>query len=413
MQKLEINYISPITNYVFSLKSKYYLIISYLEYPNIIIHKFPINFNNVTNTVRAYIIGQVIYIKTRSKYTIQIFQHDPNNKMTLLFTNVINPFVFEINNVMPIELFPPMTTKSVTFLANESYLSEQFYKYERLAPNNQCVVFFTMRSFDKIGPMLKPIVLPIKGLPKYSSYNKYHETFTIPIDIKLEKMNYDKFIELHQMDMTKYIDKKNTNFNDMFMRKINLQKRPFTHDLTKNNVITCPTDCSIVRVLSDKSFSCEMLPSDYPRVCMPYQGYLVDLDIKFLPNGNISYILNFSNNYYIPNNVGERDYKSVVYGHNVGVTRGYPELVDVQPDTTVYFDIVLIGTNSKESVLVTNEKIQYFEGKKIWLEKGEEIAGFNDCLGKMIVSFNRGVDFEIVEGFNNYVLMNDTIGFLG
>lgn len=413
MQKLEINYISPITDYVFSNKNKYYLIISYLEFPNIIIHKFPITFNNVSTNVRAYIIGQVMYIKTKTKYTIQIFQHDPNNKMTLLFTNVFNPFVFEINNVQPIELFPPMTTKSTTFLRNESYLSEQFYKYEKLSPNNPCVVFFTARSYNKIGPQIKPIILPINKLPGYSSYNRYHEMFTIPIDIKLEKMSYDKFVELYQIDLSKYLVKANTNFNDMFMRKYDLQKRLFTHDLTKNNVITCPTECSMVKMLTDKSFSCENLPSDYPRIYMPYQGYLVDLDIKFLPNGNICYILNFSNNYYIPNNVGEREYISVVYGQNINMSRGYPELVDVQPDTKVYFDVVLIGTNNKESVLITNEKIQNFEGKKVWLEKGEEICGFNNCLGKLIVSFNRVIDFDVVGGFNNYVKLNDTIGYLG
>ena len=111
MPILEINYISPITNQTFSTTNKYYLVILYANFPqNIIIHKLAIELHNVTTTTRAYHIHHSIDIQYETKYTFHVFQLDVNNMLSLLFTNTINPYSFEYNNIRPVTLFPPPPT---------------------------------------------------------------------------------------------------------------------------------------------------------------------------------------------------------------------------------------------------------------------------------------------------------------
>jgi len=423
MPILEINYISPITNQTFPTTNKYYLVILYANLPeNIIIHKLPISLDNVTSTTRAYHIHQAIDIVYKTKYTVHIFQLDPKNVLTLLFTNIFDPNSFEYNNIQPITLYPlPLTLgeqKSVKYNNDLSFLSEQFYKYENLLPENQCVLFFTL----KVGtyyPFMPKTLIPIKDLPKMASYDKYYIIFTIPVDYnksKFETTNYVDYVTHYQIDLNKYVPKISSNFKDMLLRKIDLSQRLPTHNLNLNNAITCPTDCSMAKILSKNSFSCTLSPSDYPRMHLPYQGYLLNIKVKYLSNNNFCYILNFTNNYFIPPSVGEREYISVVYGHNVQVSRGYPELVNVQPDTSLYFDIILIGTDDKESILITNEKLQKFidrkDKRKLWFEQGDELCGFNNCQGQFIMAFNREIKFDIQDKYNNYIKLNDTIGYI-
>jgi hypothetical protein len=343
--------------------------------------------------------------------------------LTLLFTNTIDPFEFEYNNIQPITLRPiPKTLGKQKFTTNNnnlSFLSEQFYKYENLEPQDQCILFLTLKMSTYYQTIPK-ITIPINSLPNSASYNKYHNIFTIPISYK-HVAKYVDYVAHYQLDLDKYVPKVSTNFNDMLLRKIDLYKRLPTHNLNLNNVITCPTDCSKVRKVSSNSFSCTLNLTDYPRIHLPYQGYLLSAKIKYLPNNTFCYILNFTNSYFIPPSVGEREYISVVYGHNVQVSRGYPDLVDVQPDTKLYFDIILVGSLDTESILITNEKLQKFidskDKRKLWFDQGDELCGFNNSQNqftmKFIMKFNRDIEFEELDNvYNNYVKLNDTIGYI-
>jgi hypothetical protein len=423
MSKLEINYIAPISNYIFPTSNKYYLVISYMKLPNdIIMHKLEITMNNTNELVRAYHINKLIEVEDITKFSVQIFQHDLNNKLTLLFTNIINPSVFESNKMNPLTLYAPPTTftlqKTSTYKNDLSFLSEQFYNYESLLPLNQCLIFLT-KSPNSIFPKIPQTIIFTKSLPSNVSYNKYHQIFTSPIspNDSIFTNDYIKYVTHYQIDIRKYVPKISSNFKDMFLRKIDLSQRLPSHSPYLNNVIVCPTDCSNVKIESKNSFSCALSPSDYPRIYLPYQGYLVDIKKKSL-NGRMCYILNFTNSYFIPKSVSEREYISVVYGHNVQMSRAYPELVDVQPDTSLYFDIVLIGSNDDESILITNKQLENFMGienkKLLWFDQGMELCGFNNCVGSMVMKFNRNIEFdkEIRNDCGNFIKLNDIIGYI-
>lgn len=418
MSNIEINYIAPITNYNFLKSNKYYLVISFIKGNNIVIHQLQITMNNVTDTTRAYHINKMI-MWTGGKITVQIFQHEQNNKLTLLFTNNINPEAFEINNISPITLYPPPKTfnlpKTTTYKNKLSFLSEQFFNYETLMPLNQCVIFFTNRP-NTLYQKIPSFTFSIQSLPKGSSYNKYREMFTIQSSPIITN-DYVRYMGHYQVDINKYVPKINSNFNDMILRKIDLSKRPIMYTPYLNNVITCPMDCSGIKIIDKNSFSCSLSPSDYFRFHLPYQGYLIDVKKKYL-DGRICYVLNFANNYFVPKSVGEREYISVVYGHNVQMSRGYPELVNVQPDTSLYFDIVLIGNKNDESIIFTNKDVSDFmkkqNKKSLWIDQSVEICGFNKCLGQIVVKFNRGIEFDkdIRKDMGNFIKLNDIIGYL-
>lgn len=418
MSNIEINYIAPITNYNFSKSNKYYLVISFIKGNNIIIHQLPITMNNVTDTKRAYHINKM-FLWNGGKISVQIFQHEQNNKLTLLFTNNINPGAFEINNISPITLYPLPTTfnlpKTTIYKNKLSFLSEQFFNYEALTPLNQCVIFFTNRP-NTLYQKIPSFTFSIQSLPKGSSYNKYHEIFTVQ-NAPIITSDYVRYMGHYQVDINKYVPKMNSNFNDMILRKIDLSKRPITYTPYLNNVITCPMDCSAVKIIDGNSFSCSLSPSDYFRFHLPYQGYLIDVKKKYL-DGRICYVLNFANNYFIPKSVGEREYISVVYGQNVQMSRGYPELVTVQPDTSLYFDVILIGNKNDESIIFTNKDVSDFmekqNKKSLWIDQSVEICGFNKCLGQIVVKFNRGIEFDknIRNDMGNFIKLNDMIGYL-
>ncbi len=415
MSIINIDYMSPMTNYTFSKLDKYYLVISFMDSNNsITIYKHELTLNNINNTVRAYHISQSINVNFPEipiKYTIQIFKHDKSNIITLLFTNLIDFSVFEYNNIQAITLYAPdsvITKKNTTYVGLKSFLSEQFFNYETLAPTNQCLLFLTLKTHTRF-PTLEPAKLNINNLGVLS-YNKYHGTFMIPIKQK-QTNNYIDFLRYYQTDIQKFVPKMETNFRDMLLRKMDMSKRPITYDGLLNNVVVCPSDCRMKKI-SDNSFSFFMRPNDYPRFHMPYQGWLVGMKSKKI-NDNECLILNFTNDYYMPHSVGEREYISVLFGHNIAMSRGYPELVDVQPDTTLNFDLIFVGSNDKESIILTNEKLINYKGK-VWVGQKDELLMFNNCMGQCIMSFNRKIEYNlgIKNNVENYIKLNDEIAYI-
>ena len=415
MSIIELNYISPMTDYIFSKLDKYYLVISFMNSTkSITIYKCEIVFDNVTETVRAYHISKCINVDfpiDKIKYNVQIFKHDKSNVISLLFTNLIDFTAFEYNNIQPISLYCPDTTfgyKNTMYVNTGSFLSEQFFNFETLMPKNQCILFMTLKKHTQFQ-ILEPVKIDVSTL-QVSSYNKYKGIYMIPMKQVLVN-NYVDFLKYYMIDVTKYVPKMNSNFKDMLMRKIDMSKRPITYNVYDNNVLVCPSDCRL-KIIDDNSFSCFMRQNDYPRYHMPYQVYLVGVKSKKI-NGNECLILNFTNSYFIPKSIGEREYSSVVYGQAVQVSRGYQELMDIQPNTTLQFDIIFIGSTDKESIIMTNEKLRNYKGK-IWMNQSEEIVMFNNALGQCIVSFNRKIEFDSDIKYNveNYVKLNDTIGYI-
>ncbi len=414
MPIIDINYISPITNYTFSKLDKYYLVISFMESDDkITFYKHDMTLNNVNETVRAYHISKSINIslpKIPIKYTIQIFKHDKLNIITLLFTNLIDFSVFEYNNIQAISLYSPdsiINEKHTTYIGLKSFLSEQFFNYETLSNDNQCLLFLTLKTHTRF-PTLEPVKLNVSDLA-VTSYNKYHNTYTTPIKV-FKTNNYIEYLKYYQIDIKKFVPKINGDFRNMLLRKMDMSKRPIMYDRLMNNVITCPSDGRI-KIINSNSFTWFMRPNDYPRISLIYPGYLVGMKRKQI-NGNECLVLNFTNDYYMSHFQGEREMISILLGHNVAMSRAYPELTAVQDDNTLNFDVIFMGSN-RESIILTNEKLINYNGKKIWFDT-EELLLFNNYLGKCIVSFNRELQYnsDIKDNCENFIKLNDTIAYI-
>jgi len=298
--------------------------------------------------------------------------------------------------------------------------------------------------------------------------------------------DYLKLIKEYQIDINKYT---NVNINDqknfklLLNRKINLQYRPIKYDLYMNNTLTNPTDGRIRGFYVDKSlnfnlygvkynldelitkpyeltdhdidtvesemnvkvrqrvhilssgFISRIIPSDYQRVHLPYGGHLKEVSISD-SSQNKPYImsLKFECRYFIPPSVTERDLLSAIYGYDVSVTRAYPELAYKQPDTTLIYYLILVGT-SEDSIIFTNGKLKNMKDivqkntnyriKPLWLEQGEEIATFNCCAGYSIFLVNTKIEFTedisyyskvndntLYKPIDTYVKLNDVVGRL-
>ena len=197
-------------------------------------------------------------------------------------------------------------------------------------------------------------------------------------------------------------------FKSMLVRKIIPEFRIMKSNDYKNDIVVCPCDGRVSLVKG--GFKCRVEAQDYPRVCVPYQGNLMKVVKK---NGYI--MMHFVNEYFIPKSIGEREYISVVYGHELNMSRAYPELMDVQPSSVLNFTIVLKSTNM-DSIMLPNSKIG---GKNMWFEQGEEIAVFGDCVGVVMVLFNRMVDYyDDIKKYGKmdiecYVKLNDNVGVIG
>src|SRR5579885_81251 len=92
---LEINCISPISNYKFNSIKRYYLIIISTGRNNLItIYKIHlININNINSKTRGYIINKSInnLAYQYPKLNIKLFEHDIlNKKIKLMFSNDID-----------------------------------------------------------------------------------------------------------------------------------------------------------------------------------------------------------------------------------------------------------------------------------------------------------------------------------
>src|SRR5690606_20774262 len=130
----------------------------------------------------------------------------------------------------------------------------------------------------------------------------------------------------------------------------------------------------------------------YQRITIPYQGFLdqvgfyYDQVVKGVKNP-ATVIFKFRNDYFMPPNVTEREYSSVIYGYPTDMARYYPDLMTVQPDTTLYFYLILIGDIRPESIRLTSPKLnQLFRQfnkntfnniAPVWFRKGEDIGSFS------------------------------------
>lgn len=467
---LEFQYISPVSNIKFDSSKRYFLVIYNTTLNNVVIlYKLQLKqIGNVDDTVRAYGIKQSVPINVESSpnYELKLFQINGKHA-ELLFYGSINLEGVEEFGKVNVTMFRAPTVlgknRSSTIDGDVDFLSEQFFNFEKGKTKNVCIVFFTETRVPTLK-ILAPTYIKfdfsnglfifdrynngvIKELvPNYlkntltnnnNNNNTYSQHYThvsnfIKTFCSNNVKNSNRFIEEYYVDTTPYI---NLDSNKpLFTKRMDLTYRPTKYEPYINSMIISPVDCRLrgfkinptlqlnlngskltvdnmvqypKEIDGGSGFICRMCPQDYKYAYAPYGAYLKEVAILDDP---YKIVLKFETKYFIPPDVYERAYASVIFGNHiytgVGVgagSRAYPEALKKQPDTTLIFYLVLIGTSSQNSISLTNTKLRYMKSivdvgtrhkiKPIWFEQGEELANVACGSGNVIMLFNRPIDF--------------------
>ena len=442
---IEINHISPTSDYVFNKEKKYYLVFIYSgKSNNVTINKMEIkNINNITDTIRSYHIGRAIQLLPY--FSIKLFEYD-YDKIKLMFTGFINLENLEygvkvINLAIPSKVVG--SPRTGVYDNDISFLQEQFFNFESMI-NDKCLLFISKTKSKTVNPIIKPSHFNFDDKKDTYIYDRYNSTIIreqnfVGLDNFCQSNtfnDYVKFVKLYNIDVNKYTNKQADTFKNMFMRKINQQFRPLNYDPYLNNVICSPVDGRVIgfnnvnvknaqykstyfsdfiedkEFINASGFINRMAPYDYQRIYMPYAGYLTGIEKM-----NNCIIFKFESDYFIPPNIHEREYVSVVHGHNIQMSREYPELVKTQPKTKLIFYLALFSNKTNDSIIFTNTNLinirqtTYTKKIKVWLEQGEELGAFNCCLGTTLILFNREIKFadDINSQMECYIKTKDLI----
>lgn len=412
--------------------NKYYLV--YVSLYSI--HKIELSkLDNINQQLRAININKSIETTNHIDYPTQdvmLFEHNVNNSIIkLLFSGKVELINYDYNENVQIKMHQPSKVlnnfRNSKYIDDSSFMNEQFYNYETVESENEKCILFLTKSRVKTGILIDHSLIPLKNSDKLL-FNRYHNTIIkeqpeLTINNLCQSNKTEDYITLmkhYNIDINKYNKTNFLTFRELFLRQINPKFRPLVSQYYFNNLINAPSDGRVTSFNINKdsklkimdqdyllneiigvSFSLNsgsgmltrLTPGDYQRVSMPYFGYLTEI---ISTNNYVS--LKFENTYFMPPSVSEREYISVLYGHNVNMSRNFPELVDVQPKIKLIFYLVLIGNDIalsnnkllKIQVKNTRIKIPY---ENMWFEKGEEVGGFNCCNGHVLFITNRQIDF--------------------
>lgn len=437
MDIININYISPMSTYKFdTINNKYYLVHMGLHS----IHKIdlPSNINNINQQIRAFSINKAIKTENHLAYPTQdlmVFEHNINkNIIKLLFVAKLDLVKYDYGNLIEITMKQPSKVfgnfRSSSYSNDYDFMNEQFFNYESFEPeDNKCILFLIkvhdMKNSNK--NIVEKLNITLQTSDKLL-FNRYHNTIikeqpVLQIDTLCKSNRPEDYLILmkhYNIDVNRYTKTNLFTFRELFLRQINLKFRPLVSQYYFNNLINAPADGRVKAFNINSEFRLKIMncdyslsdiigvsftlnngsgmmtrltPGDYQRASMPYPGYLTEISIA----SNYT-SLKFESTYFMPPSVKEREYISVLYGHNVSMSRDFPELVEVQPRIKLIFYVILFG----KDVILTNKKLLEISRRNIrigipyetiLLEKGEEIGGFNCCQGHVLFITNRPIDF--------------------
>ena len=444
MEYININYVSP--NIKNGFNNKYIMVIMRtLKLSNkVILYKIELNnINNITNEIRGFILNKKIKIDDNEydNFIINIYEHKlVNNIIYLVFTKNLTKKELLDNKPIKLEaLIKP--NRRVEYKDDISFIDERFFRNEVDRNSNDFFILFVNREqttqliepitininntniyvFDRYSNMIfkEPVLDMIKD--KYNDKNKIRDKHNeYIVNYMIVNRNIKTFLNEYQPEMC-FIT---TNQNIIPTCKINdTMYRPIYLEINRNNTIVSPVDSrvDIYTKKNNKMFICRMTPRDFQKIYNPYRGYLDNIEKK-----DTYCILKFKSSYYIPPDVMERDYLSVILGNftysgsGVGAgNRYYPEVLDKQPNTNLEYKIIISGQNIKNSYKLTNIKLKYFSEKnENWFEQGEELGEFSNLGGTVIVIFNRNIDFADDIKFNSknkldvFIKCRDLIGYI-
>lgn len=479
---LEINYISPISGRQFNnIENSYHLVFSHLsENDQIIIHDIKLPYlKRVTNSVIAFYVNK--HIKFPYEFHpichIGIFElHKKTNKLKLLFHSHLDLINVKSRTNIQLSLIQPSThTLSVDYKNKLSYLSELLFNHES-HNTSRCILHcvFTSHHLTKTKP-IQDDVYPVNSSFVYNRYSNsltqktFHSEVCQKIDFnKLTYQDYLNFLKSNHIDVNRYLPTDTKNYSNLLTRKIKYNLRKLYHDDFANNIITASNDGDYLAFLYNAStklkignselrlnhliknltpfyggsgYISKMKHHHYKRIYMPYQGNLEGVGFyKDDKSGdgvkNLTVILHFTNTYFTPPDVSERDFSSAISGHNNDMARYFPDIVKTQPEIKIHFYLILVGNNRLDSIQLDNVKLYNVLGKvnintyhrmsPVWISKGEDLGAFLSCHSHTILLINRKIKFSHdleyfsrtnpahspVYGIETFVKTKDIIGYL-
>lgn len=421
---LEFQYITPISNYKFT---KYYMLVVY-NTNGLIINVNKINLKelgNATELTRAYDIKQSIDV---SDYTdvlnIKLFEVS-NGIIRLFFSGECNLSNLEMNNKEVIKLHSPSLINNeprhssyTMFDSEDNLLYEQFFNYDTSLINQECLVFVVLTNQLRLPQNKK---FQLYAYKNSSIYDRYTHSIIKELkegNIGSSENNYNEYINKYQIDVVKFENISSNKFRDLYSRQIKPEFRKLANDSYLNMVSCCDGRVSKITngidstgySLSDFDIKSKMygfisrvMPQDYARITMPYEGYLT-----YVLNKKKTILLRFESNYFVPEEIKERDLESVVMGHEIGDVKVKPNFMKVQEKTKLIFYVILINY---DRIKIKNT---YEKSMRVWFDKGEDLGSFLSG-GYAIVLCNRPINFSQDISFYDievFVKAKDFVGII-
>jgi len=381
------------------------------------------------------------------------FEDVKTNSYCTLFYDLVKRRVSEFNLVKPV-------IAQIDNYDNNTYIFNRYHNMitkEYYPPLIEDTIKYVQEDTGSKMLHKKHFIHQVKFLMDYIKGNK----------------DYHDLVKDYQLDETPYY-KLSEYKRDHFRRKIISTYRQDKVDPYLNNIIISPLDCRVrgfritpnlnfvlynskmkmvdlikkhYELKNGSGFYCRTNPQDYNRFVVPYQAYLteiavignplkkgvVDIDESVVDEPFIM-VLKFESNYFVPPTVKEREYISVIYGNNINVSRGYPDLVNPQPETKLIYYLILVGPVFHNSIALSNTKLLNMENiikmnhnnkiKDTWFAQGEELGFFEYKSGSIIMLCNRPINFtedithysglypSIRRPIETYVHAKDVIGGL-
>ena len=442
---LEINYISPISGNQFNnIENSYHLVLCYLsDSDKIIIHDIKLPYlKRVTNSVIAFHINKSIKFPYEYYPICRIGIYELNNKtkkLRLIFSSHLDLINVKPQTNIRLSLIQPSTHNlTVNYKNKLSYLSELFFNHETHT-GNKCILhcLFTSHHLSRT----KQVQDDVFQIDNSFVYNRYVNFVAKKITHKCEQTDLSKktyqdylnLIKMYHIDTNKYLPIEDKDYPSLLTRKIKYNFRKLFHDDFANNIVTASNDGNYLTFLYNASTELKLGDSDfhlnhiiknltpfyggsgyistmkyhhYKRIYMPYQGKLEGVGF-YKDHGsikNLTVVLHFTNTYFTPPDVSEREYSSVIYGHNSDMARYFPDIVKTQPETVVHFYLILVGNTRLDSIQLDNVKLYNMLGKvnintyhkmsSVWISKGESLGSFLSCSSHTILLVNRKMKFS-------------------
>lgn len=433
--------------------------------------------------------------------TIKLFEFH-NGKLYLLFSGRVDVNEMEMGTKKAVTLRSPTKVlnndRQILYTNEKSFLSEPFFNFDTYDNKGKCVVFLFKTGetdkpvivphryrvdlgqdvyvFDRYSQNAIREILPIYLSPimmfQLSPANRftYHmNAFTFRYCKKGNMDNYLQYVREYQIDQHKFTEvDTNTSLRKLITCPVNPNYRPLRYDPYINTMLISPMDGRVrgfhtkkdinftvfnttfdlgswlskpYEIVQGSGFIGRVNPNDYRRVHIPYAGFVEEVGIYAgSAKDKLPYVISIkiTSDYFVPPSVKEREYASLILGDYLLSSRFYPELLDVQPDIRLVYNIVIVSLSFDDAFEFTNNKFQKIKQTvgfnraarvtPFWIEQGEELGAFTCAGGYVVCLTNRKIDFasdikyysrlgdkqsqKLARTVDTYVMSRDIIGIL-